>query len=264
MKCTSLSCCARRSHGRLQQDLAPLPRAVRRPPAAAAPSAVCPGSPYANATGIDSHGFDQRCGRRTTSSLGERRLDRRHRDSAGPHWWGVPPELRAESEARQRSIIEEMAARKDLGPDSVAHKIGAFFASLTTSPWSRARAPRRSPQTLGAIDAIDRCRCLAGLFGAAQHARTVAPIGVGVVQDPWRRDRYIAYLWQSGTRPARPRLLPARRREVHEDPCRLPALHREDAAARRLRRHDRNRRRPCSRSRSGWPSCTGPPKKTAT
>ena len=46
-------------------------------------------------------------------------------------WWGVPPELRALSEERQRAIIAEMASRTDLGPDSVARKIGAFFASLT-------------------------------------------------------------------------------------------------------------------------------------
>lgn len=164
-------------------------------PAAAAPTA----SPYANATGIDRGGFD----------TGVRPQDDFfawvnggwvERTAIPPDrtWWGVVPELRAASEERQRAIIEEMAARDDLPPGSVAAKVGAFFASLTEQRLVEGKGVAPIADTLARIDAIDSYAGLAAAFGAATLLGTDAPLAVGVVQDPGAGDRYVPYLWQSG------------------------------------------------------------------
>ncbi|MBK9469483.1 MAG: M13 family metallopeptidase [Gammaproteobacteria bacterium] len=165
------------------------------PAAPAAPAA----SPYANASGIDRGGFDATVrpqddffawvngGWIAATAIPPDRT-----------WWGVVPELRAESEARQRAIIEEMAARRDLGPDSVARKIGDFFASLTDQSLVEGRGVAPIADTLARIDAIDSAESLAAAFGAAQLLGIDAPLAVGVVQDPGAADRYVPYIWQSG------------------------------------------------------------------
>ncbi|MBK7731095.1 MAG: hypothetical protein IPJ33_22015 [Gammaproteobacteria bacterium] len=100
-------------------------QAAAQPPARAqaagpAVTAVESAGLYADPAGIDRSGFD---------------LDVRPQDDffryvnggwiartvipADRTWWGVTAELRAGSEQQQRSIIEEMAARTDLAPDSV-------------------------------------------------------------------------------------------------------------------------------------------------
>jgi putative endopeptidase len=156
-------------------------------------------SPYANASGIDRGGFDDTV--RPQDDFfdyvngGWIAATEIPPDRA---WWGVVPELRAESEARQRAIIEEMAARSDLGPDSVARKIGAFFASLTDQSLVEGKGVIPIEDTLARIAAIDSGESLAAAFGAAQLLGIDAPLAVGVLQDPGAADRYVPYLWQSG------------------------------------------------------------------
>ena len=168
-------------------------------PATPAEDPVVAPSPYANASGIDRSGFDATVrpqddffawvngGWIAATAIPPDRT-----------WWGVVPELRAESEARQRAIIEEMAARSDLGPDSVAHKIGAFFASLTDQSLVEGKGVAPIADTLARIAAIDSGESLAAAFGAAQLLGIDAPLAVGVVQDPGAADRYVPYIWQSG------------------------------------------------------------------
>jgi len=160
---------------------------------------VAAASPYANASGIDRGGFDATVRPQDDFfawvnggwiAATEIPPDRT--------WWGVVPELRAESEARQRAIIEEMAARRDLGPDSVARKIGDFFASLTDQALVEGRGVAPIADTLARIEAIDSAESLAAAFGAAQLLGIDAPLAVGVVQDPGAADRYVPYIWQSG------------------------------------------------------------------
>jgi len=104
-----------------------------RQSAAQPPAAVSdPAAVYANPAGIDRSGFDT--GVRPQDDFFEWVNGGWVERTAIPPdrtWWGVVPELRAASEERQRAIIEEMAARDDLPPGSVAAKVGAFFASLT-------------------------------------------------------------------------------------------------------------------------------------
>ena len=160
-----------------------------------APSA----SPYANASGIDRGGFDDKV--RPQDDFFDYVNGGWIAATAIPPdraWWGVVPELRAESEARQRAIIEEMAARSDLGPDSVARKIGAFFASLTDQSLVEGKGVAPIEDTLAHIAAIDSGESLAAAFGAAQLLGIDAPLAVGVVQDPGAADRYVPYIWQSG------------------------------------------------------------------
>lgn len=154
---------------------------------------------YANPAGIDRSGFD---------------LDVRPQDDffryvnggwlarteipADRTWWGVAPELRAESEKQQRSIIEEMAARTDLAPDSVEQKIGALFASLTDQSLVQGKGIAPIAGTLEAIAAIDSTQTLEAFFGAAHALGVSTPLDVGVVSDPGAENRYISYVWQSG------------------------------------------------------------------
>jgi predicted metalloendopeptidase len=176
------------------------PPAPATAPVAAAPAAPPEAiAPYLTPTGIDKSGFD-------TSVRPQDDFFRYVNGSwlantgipADRTWWGVPPALRALSEERQKSIIEEMAARTDLGPDSVAHKIGAFFASLTTQSLVEGKGTAPVAEALAAIDAIDTPEALAAYFGGTNSRPGTAPVAVGVVNDPGGADRYVAYLWQSG------------------------------------------------------------------
>jgi predicted metalloendopeptidase len=172
---------------------------VAAQPVGAAPVAAAPASPYANASGIDRSGFDERVRpqddffRYVNGAWLERTEVPPDRS-----WWGVPPELRALSEERQRAIIAEMASRTDLGTDSVARKIGAFFASLTDQSLVEGNGVAPIADTLARIEAIESTRSLAAAFGAAQLLGIDAPLAVGVVQDPGAADRYVPYVWQSG------------------------------------------------------------------
>jgi len=110
----------------------------------------------------------------------------------------VVPELRAESEERQRLIIEEMGARNDPDNASVATQIGAFFTSLTDQALVEGKGVTPIAATLARIDTIDSYAQLAAAFGAATLLGADAPLAVGVVQDPGSHDRYVPYIWQSG------------------------------------------------------------------
>ncbi|MBK6288535.1 MAG: M13 family metallopeptidase [Pseudomonadales bacterium] len=179
-------------------------QAAAQPPARAqaagpAVTAVESAGLYADPAGIDRSGFD---------------LDVRPQDDffryvnggwiartvipADRTWWGVIPELRAESENQQRSIIEEMAARTDLAPDSVEQKIGALFASLTDQSLVEGKGVAPIAGTLEAIAAIASVKDLEAFFGSANSLGVDTPLGVGVVSDPGAENRYISYVWQSG------------------------------------------------------------------
>lgn len=156
-------------------------------------------SVYATPDGIDRSGFD--AGVRPQDDFFRHvngKWLERATIPADRGWWGVLPELRAESEARQRGIIEEMARRQDLPADSVARKIGAFYGSLTDQSLVEGKGTQPIAATLAAIDAIDSPAALARFFGAGNANGVDAPLGVGVISDPGAADRYIAYVWQSG------------------------------------------------------------------
>ncbi|MFM7783405.1 MAG: M13 family metallopeptidase [Gammaproteobacteria bacterium] len=156
-------------------------------------------APYANPMGIDRSGFDETVRPqddffRYVNGGWLARTD----IPADRTWWGVAPELRALSEERQRTIIEEMAARADLGEGSVARKVGDFFASLSNQSLVEGKGTAPLAATLAEIDAIDSPEALAAHFGRTNMRPGRAPVAVGVVQDPAGEDRYVAYLWQSG------------------------------------------------------------------
>lgn len=171
-----------------------------RQSAAQPPAAVSdPAAVYANPAGIDRSGFDT--GVRPQDDFFEWVNGGWIAHTAIPpdrSWWGVVPELRAENEARQRTIIEEMGARRDPDAGTVEAKIGAFFDSLNDRQLVEGKGVAPIADTLARIDAIDSPAALAAAFGAAALIGLDAPLAVGVVQDPGTHDRYIAYLWQSG------------------------------------------------------------------
>ncbi|HMV71175.1 MAG TPA: M13 family metallopeptidase [Pseudomonadales bacterium] len=154
---------------------------------------------YANATGIDRSGFDENV-RPQDDFFAWVNGGWAARTQIPPDrtWWGVVPELRAESEERQRLIIEEMGARNDPDNASVATQIGAFFTSLTDQALVEGKGVTPIAATLARIDTIDSYAQLAAAFGAATLLGADAPLAVGVVQDPGSHDRYVPYIWQSG------------------------------------------------------------------
>ncbi len=172
---------------------------VRQAPVVTAPAVADAALLYANAAGIDRSGFDASVRPQDDFFVWVNGGWVAHTQIPPDRtWWGVVPELRAESEERQRVIIEEMAARNDPGSASVAAKIGTFFASLTDQALVEGKGVTPIATTLARIDAIDSYAALAGAFGAATLLGTDAPLAVGVVQDPGSHDRYIPYIWQSG------------------------------------------------------------------
>jgi len=168
-------------------------------PDAPAPRAAAPASPYASASGIDRSGFDESV-RPQDDFFRYVNGGWIARTEIPPDraWWGVPPELRALSEERQRSIIEEMAGRSDLGQNSIERKIGDFFSSLTDTALVEGKGTAPVAATLAEIDAIESPAALAAFFGRTNILPGDAPLAVAVVQDPGGADRYVPYLWQGG------------------------------------------------------------------
>ena len=154
---------------------------------------------YANATGIDRSGFDANVRPQDDFFAWVNGGWVAHTQIPPDRtWWGVVPELRAESEERQRLIIKGMGARNDRDNTSVATQIGAFFTSLTDQALVEGKGVEPIAATLARIDAIDSYAQLAAAFGAATLLGADAPLAVGVVQDPGSHDRYVPYIWQSG------------------------------------------------------------------
>jgi predicted metalloendopeptidase len=155
---------------------------------------------YANPGGIDRSGFDE-----TVRAQDDffRYVNggwlARTEIPADRLMWGVALEMVALNEQRQRAIVEEMAARNDLGADSVGGKVGAFFASLTAQALVEGKGVAPISDTLQAIEAIDGPTAIAAYFGGIHARFGDAPLVMpGALEDPGGADRYVPYVWQSG------------------------------------------------------------------
>jgi putative endopeptidase len=175
--------------------LALLPAACDR----GANQSEAPAGPYASAGGIDFTGFDK-----TVRPEDDffRYVNGAWLDSTeipgDRTWWGVTPKLREESEDRQRQIIEELAARTDLDPNSVEAKIGAFYSSLIDQGLVQGKGAEPVRPYLAEIDTIQNKADLLAAFGKANFNGNNVPFGTAIFPDLGDSTRYVSYVFQSG------------------------------------------------------------------
>ena len=107
-------------------------------------------------------------------------------------------ELRDNSEAALRAIIEEAAAAADRKPGSDVQKVGDFYLSYMDTARIEALGIEPLRRDLKQISTLSNKRELPELFADLQQIGVQTPFSFSVGQDAKQSDRYIAYVSQSG------------------------------------------------------------------
>jgi putative endopeptidase len=99
--------------------------------------------------------------------------------------------LNDQAEEQVRTIIEELAAKKDLAPGSNEQKIRDFYASYMDKAARDAAGVKPIQSTLDKIAAIDSQASLIAAFGRADVEGSSSPVGIGLGIDRKNPDRYL-------------------------------------------------------------------------
>lgn len=112
--------------------------------------------------------------------------------------YGSFDELRDKAELQVRTIIEELASRKDLTPGSDAQKIADLYNSFMDEDAIEAIDDQPLKSEFAKIDAIQSKSELWSHLGALNLVGVNTPIGIGIEQDGKDSTRYLVYLMQDG------------------------------------------------------------------
>ena len=112
--------------------------------------------------------------------------------------YGSFDELREQSEAALRTLIEQAAAETSHQPGSDLQKIGDLYASYMDTARIEARGVEPLAQPLKEIQTLSNKRELPELFANLQRLGVQTPFGFFVGQDAKQSTRYIASVSQSG------------------------------------------------------------------
>ena len=112
--------------------------------------------------------------------------------------WGSFSELRENSRADVRAIIEDLSRRTDLTRGSAGQKVRDLYNSFMDQARIDAAGVEPLRKELATIAALADPPAVAAYFARALRAGVSAPLGLRVAQDQIETDRYIVYLNQGG------------------------------------------------------------------
>ena len=106
--------------------------------------------------------------------------------------------LNDQAEEQVRTLIEELAAKKDLPPGSNEQKIRDFYASYMEKAARDAVGIKPIQPTLDKIAAIDSPAALIAAFGRSDIEGSNSPVGIGLSPDRKNPDRYLVGIGVGG------------------------------------------------------------------
>ncbi|MDE2259173.1 MAG: M13 family metallopeptidase [Betaproteobacteria bacterium] len=112
--------------------------------------------------------------------------------------YGAFDQLRDQSEARLRSIIESLVGQSDLDPESEARKMADLYRDFMDEPALEAGGMTPLTEELSRIDGVQSHEALIGLMGYLATLGISVPIEPSIAPDAREATRYAVYISQGG------------------------------------------------------------------